>query len=104
MLTSLKDLRSGARTLVKNPGFSLIAIPVIAREGGANPAIFSIVNVVLLFSRSRSSGRLLGTDGKYEKPGHGVKPGLPVQRMQRLQKQTAKTSPFPPRTGSDAAG
>jgi putative ABC transport system permease protein len=48
MLSGLKDLRFGARTLIKNPGFSVIAILVIALGVGANTAIFSIVNAALL--------------------------------------------------------
>ena len=48
MHSGLKDLRFGAQTLIKNPGFSAIAILVIALGVGANTAIFSIVNAVLL--------------------------------------------------------
>ena len=48
MPSSLKDLRFGARTLIKNPGFTAIAIVVIALGVGANTAIFSIVNAILL--------------------------------------------------------
>ena len=45
---SLKDLRFGARTLKRNPGFAAITILVIALGVGANTAIFSVVNAVLL--------------------------------------------------------
>ena len=65
METLLRDVRFGYRQLVKRPAFTMLAIVAMALGIGANTAIFSLLNTVLLRPLPvRDPGRLIAVDGR----------------------------------------
>jgi hypothetical protein len=80
-----QDLRFGLRTLFKSPGFALVALATLGIGIGANAAIFSIVDGVLLkpspFKEIDRMVRIL------EKPPGGGRNGISTLNYLDWEKQ-----------------
>src|SRR5918997_5858568 len=68
MGTFWQDMKFGVRVLLKSPAFTAVAVLVVALGVGANTAIFSVVNAVLLrplpFEEPQQLVRVFGTNAR----------------------------------------
>jgi predicted permease len=88
MLLLWQDLRYGARLLLRKPGFAAVVVAVLALGIGANSAVFSVVNAVLLrplpYSDPERLYRLDETNPKGEPDGVSPADLLMFQARTRL--------------------
>jgi predicted permease len=98
----MHDVRIGARTLARTPGFSLIAVLVMALGIGANVALFTVVRSVLLKPLAYSDPERLALIYEADNGQTHPAPWLPVdagsfwewQRSTQSLAQMALVSPF----------
>lgn len=88
MATIFQDFRFALRMLHKNPGFAVVAALTLALGIGANSAIFSVVNTVLLQPLPyQAPGRLLYLTGVLRQTG-AVGANLSFTKFSQIKEQS----------------
>src|ERR1700737_1870620 len=96
----MQDLRYGVRTLAKSPSFTIVAILTLALGIGANTAIFSFVDGVLLKPLPyKDANRIVRV---LEKPPRGERNGISTLNFLDWQKDNAVFDFMAAQTGGSA--
>jgi predicted permease len=90
METLMQDIRYGVRMLLKNPGLMLIAVITLGLGIGANTAIFSMVDSLLLRPLPLQDPGRIAVLAMQQKNG-GVQPQFSIPDYQDIQKQTGES-------------
>jgi predicted permease len=93
MATFASDVRYAVRSMRHNPGFTAVAITALALGIGANTAIFSVVNGVILQPLPfREPDRLVRLDESYANGGHNGSVSIPKYMAWRNNEVFAGTA------------
>ena len=97
--TMAQDIRYGVRTLRKSPGFALTSVAVLALAIGANTAMFSVLNAVLLRPlpyRSPEQLAMLWSEVPSQNLREGRTAYMSVEQWRRESKSFADMAVFDP--------
>src|ERR1035441_3393050 len=93
MATFASDVRYAVRSMRRNPGFTAVAITALALGIGADTAIFSVVNGVILQPLPfREPDRLVCLDESYANGGHNGSVSIPKYMAWRNNEVFARTA------------
>ena len=100
-----QDIRFGLRTLRKSPGFSAVAILILSLGIGANTAIFSVINSVLLQPLPfRAPAQLVDLRETESAPGSFPLDGPDYLDWQQQNSTFESMSMYPYPRGANASG